>query len=130
MKDLGVLDSTWGGTLADMVRFVQEMDIVRSERLIEQVPEKSALLVDTLESLTQRFPKVLYNVRGYGLYQGFSLRDPAMKGKMVHLALEEEKLLLLGAGDDTIRLRPHLHVTSADIVKLGEHLERLVKRIA
>ncbi|WP_394842699.1 aminotransferase class III-fold pyridoxal phosphate-dependent enzyme [Pendulispora brunnea] len=130
MKDLGVLDSTWGGTLADMVRFVQEMDIVRSERLIEQVPEKSALLVETLESLAKRFPEVLYNVRGYGLYQGFSLRDPAMKGKLVRLALEEEKLLLLGAGDDTIRLRPHLNVTNADIVKLGEHLERLVKRLA
>ncbi len=41
MEDHGVLDSTWGGNLADMVRFVQEMKIVRRENLIEQVPEKA-----------------------------------------------------------------------------------------
>ena len=39
MEDHGVLDSTWGGHLADMVRFVQEMKIVRREKLIEAVPE-------------------------------------------------------------------------------------------
>ncbi|WP_394822101.1 aspartate aminotransferase family protein [Pendulispora albinea] len=129
MKDLGVLDSTWGGSLTDMVRFVQEMDIVRSEKLVEQVPAKTALLVETLEYLANRFPEVLHNVRGYGLYQGFSLREPAMKSRLIELALTEERLLLLGAGDRTIRLRPHLHVTEKDIVKLGEHLERLVKKL-
>ena len=42
MDDEGVLDSTWGGNLADMVRFCQELKIVRDERLIEQVPAKAA----------------------------------------------------------------------------------------
>ncbi|MDH7570216.1 MAG: aminotransferase class III-fold pyridoxal phosphate-dependent enzyme, partial [Armatimonadota bacterium] len=31
MEDRGVLDSTWGGSLADMVRFVQELKIVERE---------------------------------------------------------------------------------------------------
>lgn len=130
MKDLGVLDSTWGGSLADMVRFVQEMEIVRSERLIEQVPAKSAALVAMLEALERAYPEIVYNVRGYGLYQGWSLRDPAMKSRLASMALADEGLLLLGAGADTIRLRPHLHVTEEDIAKLGELLMRLVGRLA
>jgi L-lysine 6-transaminase len=125
MLDHGVLDSTWGGSLADMVRFVQEMEIVRSEQLIERVPAKSAHLVETLESLASEYPDLIYNIRGYGLYQGFSLRDPSMKELVIRSALENERLLLLGAGADTIRLRPHLHVTGEDITKLGDHLRRL-----
>jgi L-lysine 6-transaminase len=37
MKDQGILDSTWGGTLADLVRFVQEMRIVRDGRTLERL---------------------------------------------------------------------------------------------
>ncbi len=125
MLDRGVLDSTWGGSLADMVRFVQEMDIVRSERLIEQVPAKATHLVQTLAEIAREYPLVLYNVRGYGLYQGFSLREPSMRDRLIQSALEKEHLLLLGAGADTIRLRPHLHVTAEDVDKLGVHLRRL-----
>jgi L-lysine 6-transaminase len=130
MKDRGVLDSTWGGALADMVRFVQEMKIVREERLIEQVHHKSGFLVETLKLLEAKFPTLLSNVRGYGLYQGFSLRDPATKQRLIELSLREEKLLLLGAGPTSIRLRPHLHVTEEDIAALGRALERLFTRIA
>jgi L-lysine 6-transaminase len=130
MKDHGVLDSTWGGTLADMVRFVQEMTIVREERLIEQVPEKADALVDVLIGLERRFSHVIHNIRGYGLYQGFSLRVHAMRSELVQLALSEEKLLLLGAGASTIRLRPHLHVSKDDIVDLGQRLGRVLSRFA
>jgi L-lysine 6-transaminase len=128
MKDRGVLDSTWGGTLADMVRFVQEMTIVREERLIEQVPEKAEVLVDVLMGLTRRFSHVIHNVRGHGLYQGFSLRVHAMRSELIQLALGEEKLLLLGAGASTIRLRPHLHVSKEDIVDLGQRLGRVLSK--
>jgi L-lysine 6-transaminase len=129
MRDHGVLDSTWGGTLADMVRFVQEMRIVRDDRLLEQVPAKGALLVATLADLERRFPDEIFNVRGFGLYQGFSLRRPGQKNVLVARALAEEGLLLLGAGADTIRLRPHLHVTEGDIRELGGRLERLFARV-
>jgi L-lysine 6-transaminase len=125
MTDRGVLDSTWGGSLADMVRFVHEMEIVRSEGLIEQVPTKAAHLVHALERLAREYPDIIYNVRGFGLYQGFSVREPSMQGHVIRAAMEKEHLLLLGAGADTIRLRPHLHVTEADIEKLGVHLRRL-----
>ncbi|AKU94198.1 Acetylornithine aminotransferase [Labilithrix luteola] len=130
MRDHGVLDSTWGGTLADMVRFVQEMAIVRDEKLVEQVPEKTAHLVDVLTTIEKDFPELVTNIRGYGLYQGFTLRAPIQKGAFVTRALEEERTLLLGAGSDSIRLRPHLHVTSKDIDDLGKTLRRVLQRSA
>lgn len=125
MKDRGILDSTWGGTLADMVRFVQEMDIVRQERLIEAVPAKAVHLVNVLNRLERDYSELIYNVRGMGLYQGFSLRQPQHKGRLVRLALEREGLVLLGAGTRSIRLRPHLNVTEADVDELATRLRRL-----
>ena len=91
---------------------------------------KSEALVAMLKGVERAFPELVYNVRGYGLYQGFSFRDPAMKSRLTAAALAEEELLLLGAGPDTIRLRPHLHVSEADITKLGEQLVRCIGRLA
>lgn len=128
MEDEGVLDSTWGGSLADMVRFVQELDIVRAERLIEQVPAKAAHLVARLRELQNEFPEKLGSIRGAGLYQGFSLATPALKSALVASALQDESLLLLGAGPRGIRLRPNLHVTLEDIDLLVAQLRRVLAR--
>lgn len=127
MDDHGVLDSTWGGHLADMVRFVQEMKIVRREQLLEQVADKTKHLLMRLHDLTAKFPKLMGNVRGLGLYQGFSLRKPEWKQALIRKALEDEQMLLLGAGPDTIRLRPSLSVTIEDIDLFSQKLERLLE---
>lgn len=129
MDDRGVLDSTWGGTLADMVRFVQEMKIVAGEHLIEQVPEKARRLVGHLQRLAAQYPDLMYNVRGLGLYQGWSMRQPLLKSRLQETALREQSLLLLGAGPDTIRLRPMLDVTLAEIDLLAEKLEKALTSI-
>jgi L-lysine 6-transaminase len=124
MQDVGVLDSTWGGSLADMVRFVQEWGVVEAEGLLERVPALSAQLVATLHRLAQRWPALIHNVRGLGLYQGFSMRRPEDKGRLLDAALQRESLLLLGAGHDSVRLRPHMHVTPDDIAELERRLDR------
>lgn len=129
MEDEGVLDSTWGGSLADMVRFCQELAIVREERLIEQVPEKTAHLLQRLGELQARFPAKVRNIRGAGLYQGFSLATPELKGAVVEKALQEEQLLLLGAGRTSVRLRPNLHVTREEIDLLAEMLGRVLEAV-
>lgn len=113
--DVGVLDSTWGGTLADMVRVVQEVKIVEEEGLIEAANTKGEQLASGLRQLAAQFPSLMFNVRGMGLYQGFSLRTPQLRGQLIDIALEEFDLLLLGAGGDSIRTRPNLSVTTAEI---------------
>ena len=129
MEDVGVLDSTWGGSLADMVRFVAEWQIVEDEGLLAAVPGKAERLVAGLEVLVAQFPDKIANVRGLGLYQGFTVLGVVNKGRLVDLALETENLLLLGAGTHSIRFRPPIDVTEADIdamlAKLAAVLERL-----
>ena len=97
--------------------------------MLEAVPEKAAHLVAGLEARVAQFPDKIGNVRGLGLYQGFTVTGAGNKGRLVDLALETESLLLLGAGSDSIRFRPPLDVTMADIddlmVRLGRLLERL-----
>jgi acetylornithine/succinyldiaminopimelate/putrescine aminotransferase len=63
------------------------------------------------------------------LYQGFSLATPDLKKRLEEMALQDEHLLLLGAGASSIRLRPNLSVTEGDIVKLIELLERCLGRL-
>lgn len=126
MKDKGILDSTWSGTLADMVRFVQEWKIVEEEDLIGQVKEKTENLVGGLEGIAARHPEKISNVRGVGLYQGFTLHAPLTRKSFVDAALDRHSLLLMGAGTDSIRLRPNLSVTHKDINDLLTLLEDLV----
>lgn len=125
LEEQGVLDSTWGGTLADMVRVVHEMKIVREENLIEEAARKGEILRLGLLQLANDFPKVIHNVRGMGLYQGFQLHSTEQKARFIQRARDEFGLLLLGAGFLSIRLRPNLGVTDAEIEQLLATLREL-----
>ncbi len=129
LEDVGVLDSTWGGSLADMVRVVHEMEIVTEEGLVERAATTGTYLASGLSDLVHRY-KFAENVRGMGLYQGFSLDTPERKSALVETALQEEDLLLLGAGRRSIRTRPNLSVTEADVDLLLTKLRRTLDRIA
>lgn len=130
MDDHGVLDSTWGGSLADMVRFVREWWIVQEERLLDQVPAKSDAMVRMLQACAVSVPGMVADIRGMGLYQGFSMPTAAATQALVEDALTAEDLLLLKAGPTSIRLRPNLSVTLEEIELLGQKLVRCLQRAA
>ena len=115
LADVGVLDSTWGGSLADMVRFCQEWRVVEDEHLMEAAATGGEQLASGLRGLQSRFPSVIRNVRGMGLYQGFTVSSPETRGRLSEIALQEHDLLILGAGADSVRTRPNLSVTPAEI---------------
>ncbi len=115
LDDIGVLDSTWGGSLADMVRVVREMEIVEEEGLIAAAATNGFYLAAGLQRLVDRFNPEMRNVRGLGLYQGFSLNTPEQKATLLRVAREQFGLLLLGAGNRSIRTRPNLSVTLPEI---------------
>jgi len=130
MDDKGVLDSTWGGSLVDMVRFVQEMKIVEREGLIAAAQVKGERLAAGLLELEAKYYGLIFNVRGVGLYQGFSLASKELKSRLGEMALREEGLFLLGAGSRSFRTRPNLSVTEADIDLMLEMLERCLVKLA
>ncbi len=130
LDDIGVLDSTWGGTLADMVRVVREMEIVEEEGLIQAAAVKGTHLAEGLQSLVKKHSHMVSNVRGLGLYQGFSLDSPHRKARLLEIARDEFGVLLLGAGKRSIRTRPNLSVTMADIDQLIRLLDSALLAIA
>lgn len=129
LRDMGVLDSTWGGTLADMVRVVREMEIVEEENLIEAAAVNGERLAAGLNEVATKHPEKMRNVRGLGLYQGFSLDTPDRKAALIDVALREFGLLLLGAGNRSIRTRPNLSVTAAEIDHFCELLDAALARV-
>ncbi|MBV6459530.1 MAG: putative L-lysine-epsilon aminotransferase [Fimbriimonadaceae bacterium] len=129
LDDIGVLDSTWGGSLVDMVRVVREMEIVFEEKLIEHAVTKGERLAAGLKRVIAKH-LIAGNVRGMGIYQGFSLDSPARKAELIRIAREEFDTLLLGAGNRSIRTRPNLSVTEAEIDRFLEIIDLSLARAA
>jgi len=82
-----------------------------------------------LTRIQQAYGDIMTNVRGLGLYQGFSLRKPAWQRRLIEIAFQEEATLLLGTADDAIRLRPSLSVSIDDIARLERRLKRALDRL-
>jgi L-lysine 6-transaminase len=114
LDDVGVLDSTWGGNLADMVRVVREIEIVEAEGLINQAEVNGRRLEEGLQKLVDKYYPIVKNVRGLGLYQGFTLDTPSRKTELIQISRDRFGLLLLGAGKRSIRTRPNLSVTAVE----------------
>jgi len=129
LEDIGVLDSTWGGSLADMVRVVREVEIVEEEGLIERAQVNGQRLAAGLHALVEKHP-LATNVRGLGLYQGVSITSAEVKSEVIRVAREEFDLLLLGAGYRSIRTRPNLSVTAEEIDDFLGRLDGVFARVS
>ncbi len=121
------LNSTWGGNLIDMVRFSYILKIIKEENLVENARIQGELLLKELQNIEKDFPKLISNSRGKGLMCAFDLPDSETRDKVLD-KLAENKLLILGCGDNSIRFRPHLIITEEEI-KHGIDIIRKVLKI-
>ena len=108
------INSTWGGSLVDMVRLTIYLELIEKEKLVDKAAQTGKYLLQGLHDLQNEFPNLVSNARGRGLYCAFDL--PSSE-KRDHLAnhLMDEGSILLGSGNYSIRFRPHLNVTEEDI---------------
>jgi len=129
LEDVGVLDSTWGGSLADMVRVVREFEIVEQEDLISKAAIKGELLAKGLRELVSKYFPMVRNVRGLGLYQGISLDSTSRKARLIDVALTEYQTILLGAGSRSIRTRPNMSVNEDEIAHFITILDQAIATV-
>ncbi len=119
------INSTWGGNLVDMVRAKKFIDIMVEESLIENAAKVGKVLVDELVNLSVDFPDLVSNARGRGLMAAFDLRSEKSRDEFFD-RMFSKGVLLLKAGELTIRLRPALVLTEEDIKEfLGKAREVL-----
>ncbi len=108
--------STFGGNPVSVAASIATIELLEHE-LIENAASVGAYMRDRMDSWPSRFP-IVGDVRGLGLMIGIELvRDQHTKEKAVVerdaiLGMAFERgLLILGAGDNTIRLSPPLTIT-------------------
>ena len=108
------LNSTFGGNLVDMYRFKLILEIIKDEKLLDNVVGLGQYLLDQLVELSNNFPGYISNPRGKGLFCAFDLPSGTERDKMLS-ELFKNKVMILGSGDNSIRFRPHLNVERKDI---------------
>ncbi|MCV7257946.1 L-lysine 6-transaminase [Mycobacterium shimoidei] len=108
------LNSTWGGNLTDMVRARRVLEVIESERLFDNAAVQGRYLLDRLGELAKEFPTAVLDVRGRGLMCAFSLPGTAERDELIH-QLWQRGVIVLPSGPDSVRFRPPLTVSGAEI---------------
>ena len=120
------INSTWGGNLVDMVRCQRYLEIIEEEKLVENAATVGAHLLAKLEAMQREQPDVLSNARGRGLMCAIDLPDTALRNAVADKAYDMG-MVILGCGHHSLRFRPPLDITTAEI---DEAMAILAKSIA
>lgn len=123
------INSTWGGNLADMVRAARLFEIIRDERLVENAARVGRRLLTRIEALCRDLPDLAANPRGRGLMCAFDLADTEARDA-TRLAAARLGLLILPCGEKSLRFRPPLTITAAEIDEGMEILGKAVRQAA
>lgn len=121
------INSTFGGNLTDMVRFTQYMKIYEQENLGDNAKKQGEYILGGLEKLAKKYPQVT-NLRGRGLLIAYDLPSTEERDKYRRTAWDLG-LLVLQCGDRSIRLRPVLNISKADVDEALGLFEATFKKI-
>ena len=108
------INSTWGGNLVDMVRSRRILEVIERDGLLDNARDMGAYLLDELRVLATRFPGVVVDPRGRGLMCAFSMPTPEDRDALIR-KLWDRHVIMLPSGADSVRFRPALPVTRAEI---------------
>jgi L-lysine 6-transaminase len=114
------INSTWGGSLTDMVRARRIIEIIVAEKLGENAFVQGKRLVDGLRALA-RAEGGFTNVRGIGTLCAFTLASTAERDAMLK-RMFEAGLMALKSGPTAIRFRLPLTISAGEV-------DEVVKRI-
>ncbi|MDN4520200.1 L-lysine 6-transaminase [Mycolicibacterium austroafricanum] len=108
------INSTWGGNLADMVRARRILEVIEVDGLFDRAAESGRYLRDGLDGLAADFPVLVRDVRGRGLMCAFSMPSAAQRDALI-AGLWDCGVIMLGSGPDSVRFRPALTVSTAEL---------------
>ena len=122
------INSTFGGSLTDMVRFKIILETIRDFDLLENASKNGKYLLSKLNSLESEFPAFVTNTRGLGLFCSFDLPSDLERDKFCKKAYENN-LMILGCGVKSVRFRPHLTVNESEIDFAIDIVKKSIKSI-
>lgn len=104
----GTHGSTFGGNPLATKVGLTTIDLLLKEGFLDEVTQKGQDLQNRLKEVTQQFPDYIKEIRGLGLMIGMVCKIDAMR---LNSKLLDAGLLLIPAGDNTLRWLPPLNVT-------------------
>lgn len=116
------INSTWGGGLTDMVRSRRYLEVIEAEGLIERAAVLGKRLLDGLATIPE-----VDNVRGRGLFVAVDLPTPEARNAALTRLHRDEKVLILGGGERSIRFRPALTIGEDELDLAVAALGRAVR---
>ena len=122
------LNSTFGGNIADMVRFTLYLEVIEKEGLVQTAAENGEYVLDKLQALQNKYGDVVSNSRGKGLFCAFDLPNGDMQDNLLSL-IADEGALMLGCGTHSIRFRPHLNISQDEIDTGFEMIEKAIQKL-
>ena len=122
------LNSTFGGNIADMVRFTLYLEVIEKEGLVQIAAENGEYVLDKLQALQKKYGDVVSNSPGKGHFCAFDLPNGDILDNLLSL-IADEGALMLGCGTHSIRFRPHLNI-SQDEIDIGfEMIEKAIQKL-
>jgi L-lysine 6-transaminase len=119
------INSTWGGNLTDMVRSRRILEVIERDGLIERAKVLGDQLIHGLHALAGKHP-MMQDVRGRGLMCAFTLPSAEMRNDVLARLRVDERVLMLGCGPSSVRVRPALTVTSGELERGLAALDRVL----
>jgi len=107
------INSTWGGSLVDMVRATKILEIIDQDDLCNKAAANGLYLQQQLAAIATRSSKI-NNVRGKGLLTAFDFADKQGRDKFISEGMKKNAMFL-GCGQQTIRFRPALIIERNNI---------------
>ncbi|MBD3845490.1 aspartate aminotransferase family protein [Bosea sp. SSUT16] len=123
---LGTHGTTFGGNPLAMAVGNAVLDVVLAPGFIENVGQIALRLKQSLAELKDRHPDIIAEIRGEGLMLGLKLHT--LNTDFVNEA-RAQGLLVVGAGDNVVRLLPPLIITEADVTEAVSRLDKAASAV-
>jgi acetylornithine/N-succinyldiaminopimelate aminotransferase len=117
---VGTHGTTFGGNPLAMAVGNAVLDVVLAPGFLERVERIGLLLKQRLAELKDRHPAVIAELRGQGLMMGLRTQVPNTE---FAVAARDQKLLVIPAGDNVVRLLPPLVISEDDVAQAIAKLE-------
>jgi len=122
------INSTWGGNIVDMMRFKKYLEIIQDENLVDNAAVVGDYLLGRLTDMQHKYPALLSNARGKGLYAAIDLPNGDLRSKAI-AKMFERNVIILGCGKQSMRFRPALNIKEIHIDEALDTMESVLKEL-
>ncbi|MFN3671159.1 MAG: aspartate aminotransferase family protein [Bosea sp. (in: a-proteobacteria)] len=123
---LGTHGTTFGGNPLAMAVGNAVLDVILAPGFLDTVGQTALRLRQSLAQLKDQHPQVIAEIRGEGLMLGLKLHTPNMDFVAEARA---QGLLVVGAGDNVVRLLPPLIIGEAEVTEAVARLDRAASAV-